>query len=506
MSSAVETLDPKQVWQIFAGIAAIPRPSKKERQIRDHVKKFAAAKGLTFREEEAPGAHLEVGNLIIQVPASPGCEKAPITVLQAHLDMVCEKNRGTEHDFDREGIKLRIATDQKSGKQIVHGEGTTLGADNGMGVAMALAAATDPSVKHGPLEILLTIDEEAGMSGAKALTPHSFRGRRLLNLDSEEDDAIYIGCAGGCDTNLTWSLPLSGAEKSAEACRVSMHGARGGHSGSDIHENRANAIKLLARVLADAPAGLRLAEISGGSKRNAIPREAHAVISGPAGTLKSLQSAAQRVAAEARAESYEESITITAEASPTPALQAADAASTNALIAALIAIPSGVIGMHPRVAGLVQTSNNLSTIESANSDGKLRIAVGCLSRSSSMSLLSLTSRQIAEIGRLSGAKVDHANSYPGWEPDVDSPTLAVCKRVYEKLFGKPPHVLAIHAGLECGIIGERVGSASPRDKMDMVSFGPYITGAHSPDERVYVESVAKSWKYLTAVLDELSKA
>lgn len=505
MSANVESLDPKPVWQIFAGIAAVPRPSKKERRIYEHVKQFAAARGFSIREEPAPGPHLEVGNMIISVPATPGCEKAPITVLQAHLDMVCEKNRGTEHDFDREGIKLRIATDPGSGKQIVHGEGTTLGADNGMGVAMALAAATDPAVKHGPLEILLTIDEEAGMSGAKALTPDSFRGRRLLNLDSEEDDAIYIGCAGGCDTNLTWSLPVSKADKPAEACRISIHGARGGHSGSDIHENRANAIKLLARVLAEAPPGLRIVEIVGGSKRNAIPREAHAVAVGPTGTNKALQSAAERVAAEARAESYEESITISAEPAAADGLHATDAASTSAMLAALLAIPSGVIGMHPRVAGLVQTSNNLSTIESVVEGGKLRASVGCLSRSSSMSLLSLTSRAISEIGRLAGARVDHANSYPGWEPNVDSPTLTACKRVYEKLFGKPPHVLAIHAGLECGIIGERVGGPSPAEKVDMVSFGPNITGAHSPDERVYVDSVAKSWKYLTTVLEELAR-
>lgn len=504
MSASIESLDPRQVWQIFCEIAAVPRPSKKERRIRDHVKEFAAAKGLAFREEAAPGPHLEVGNLIIEVPASRGCEKAPITVLQAHLDMVCEKNRDVRHDFDREGIKLRIGADTRTGKQIVYGEGTTLGADNGMGVAMALAAATDPSVRHGPLEILLTIDEEAGMSGAKALTPASFKGRRLLNLDSEEDDAIYIGCAGGCDTNLAWDCRRRALGGSMEVCRVSVHGLRGGHSGSDIHENRANAIKLLARVLISAPAGLRLAEISGGSKRNAIPREAHAVVAGAGGTVAALQTAAARVAAEARAESYEESVALAAEPADPAGLLALDASESNDILSALIAIPSGVIGMHPRVAGLVQTSNNLSTIESAADGEKLRVSVGCLSRSSSMSLLMLTARQIAEIGRLSGAHIDHANRYPGWEPNVDSPTLAACKRVYEKLFGRPPKVMAIHAGLECGIIGERVGGGSPGDRMDMVSFGPNITGAHSPDERVYVDSVARSWKYLVAVLDELA--
>lgn len=489
MSSSIEALQPSQVWQIFAGIAAVPRPSKQEERIRAHVKRFAESKGLKVREEK-------IGNLIIEVPGTKGHESAPITVLQGHLDMVCEKNSGTAHDFDREGIKLVPDKAPKTGEPIVRADGTTLGADNGMGVALALAAATDPSVVHGPLEILLTIDEEAGMSGAKALTPQSFKGRRLINLDSEEDDAIYIGCAGGCDTNLTWRLSVSPVDGSAETCRVNVEGLRGGHSGGEIHEGRGNAIKLLGKVLSRGGSDVRIANMTGGSKRNAIPREAQADVAGPAGLMKRLEEAAKAVEQETKSDSFESGVKIRVEKVKID--KAAGAKETAAYLAAISALPSGVLGMHPKVPNLVQTSNNVSTVESRQSGGALEMVVGCLSRSSSGSRLDETKAQLAAIGALGGAAVETGNEYSGWEPDVDSATLATCKKVYERLFSEAPKVLAIHAGLECGIIGERVG------KMDMVSFGPHITGAHSPDEVVYVDSVAKSWKYLQAVLAELA--
>ena len=490
MSHSIETLQPSQVWQIFAGIAAVPRPSKQEERIRAHVKRFAESKGLKVREEK-------IGNLIIEVPGTKGHESAPITVLQGHLDMVCEKNSGTAHDFDKEGIKLILDKAPKSGEPIVRADGTTLGADNGMGVALALAAATDPSVVHGPLEILLTIDEEAGMSGAKALTPESFKGRRLINLDSEEDDAIYIGCAGGCDTNLIWKFGLSDVEGSAETCRVIVEGLRGGHSGGEIHEGRGNAIKLLGKVLTRGGGhDLRIAGMTGGSKRNAIPREAHADVAGPAGLMKRLAEAAKAVEGETKADSFESGVQISVETGKME--RAAAAKATAESMEAAATLQSGVLGMHPKVPNLVQTSNNVSTVESKESGGSLEIVVGCLSRSSSGSRLEETKAQLSAIGTLAGAAVETGNQYPGWEPDVDSATLATCKSVYERLFGEAPEVLAIHAGLECGIIGKRVG------KMDMVSFGPHITGAHSPDEVVYVDSVAKSWKFLQAVLAELA--
>lgn len=493
-TASIETLEPKSVWSTFAGIAAVPRPSKQEERIRAYVRGLAEQYGFTVHEEK-------IGNLIIDVPATPGHETVPVTVLQAHLDMVCEKNRDTEHDFDRDPIKLILDKDAQSGRPIVHAQGTTLGADNGMGVAMALAAAASPDVVHGPLELLFTIDEEAGMSGAKALTPDSFKGRRLLNLDSEEDNCIYMGCAGGCDTNLTWKLKTVAIAPDSEVCRVVVEGLRGGHSGGDIHEGRANAIKLLTRTLRRAPEGnLRIAEINGGSKRNAIPREAHAVVSGPSGTTAALQQVASTLREEAVTESYENGIAIRVEGvDPGQVKSATTPEAASKFLMAMAALPDGVLGMHPKVPALVQTSNNISTVASKSSEGGLEIVVGTLSRSSSNSRIEALKDQIVSTGRLSGAAAEHGNEYPGWEPNVDSRLLATCRRVYEKQFSEPPHVAAIHAGLECGIIGQRVGN------MDMVSFGPTIEGAHSPDERVYVDSVAKSWKYLVAVLAELAK-
>ncbi len=491
---SVESLEPAAVWQFFAGLAAVPRPSKREEKIRAHILQLAKHHGLTCREEA-------VGNIVIDVPASAGCENAPITVLQAHLDMVCEKNADVVHDFDQDPIHLLVQKDTESGEPIVCARGTTLGADNGMGVAMALAASTSSDVKRGPLELLFTIDEEDGMTGAKALTPSSVKGRRLLNLDSEEDDALYIGCAGGCDTNLKWNLKTSPVSKGSDVVRVTVAGLRGGHSGGDIHEGRGNAIKLLARVLSRAGVDqMQLVEITGGSKRNAIPRESEAVIAGPSGMLDGLIKSAGEVSIEGKGESFEENLRITAAAvDANGAMGAASSAETGQLLAAITALPCGVLGMHPKVDGLVETSNNVSTIVSSTNDDALQIEIGSLTRSSSDSRKAEALAQIAAVGRFASAVVSTGNEYPGWEPNADSPTLALCSRVYKELFQESPNVAAIHAGLECGIIGKRVGG------MDMVSFGPTIRGAHSPDERVYVDSVRKSWNYLIAVLEALSE-
>ncbi len=485
--TTVAKLEPQLVWRIFAGLADTPRPSKQETAIRRHVIDFAAGNNLVAREDTA-------GNVIVTVPASSGQDSAPTTVLQAHLDMVCEKNRGTAHDFDNDAIKL-IVDEDTAGERIVRADGTTLGADNGIGVAMALAAALDPEVKHGPLELLFTIDEEDGMTGAKALTPESFTGRQLLNLDSEEDTVIYIGCAGGCDTNLDVGFATASVTET-EALRVAVRGLRGGHSGCDIHENRGNAIKMLAAVLSATPA-CRIAEIHGGSKRNAIPREASALVAGPAGTFDALRAAADRIVSAARHESAEPEavIDVTAHAAPAQAITAED---STRLVALLGAVPHGVLGMSQAIPGLVQTSNNLATVASITTAHTLRVTLGTLSRSSSTTRIGEACAQIAAVGHLVGATVETANEYPGWEPDPRSAILATCAQVYESLFGTTPDVTAIHAGLECGIIGQRVGD------VDMVSFGPRIEGAHSPDERVYVDSVGKSWRYLIAVLAALA--
>jgi len=491
--SGIESLEPQSVWRIFAGMAAVPHPSKKEARIRAHVRQMAEEKGLTVREDS-------VGNMVVEVPASPGCEGAPITVLQGHLDMVCEKNADTVHDFDNDPLKVVIDRSPE-GTAIVRAEGTTLGADNGIGVAMALAAAFSPDVRHGPLELLFTIDEEAGMSGAKVLVPEFFRGRRLLNLDAEEDDVLYIGCAGGTDSTLTLQCPLEAPPAGGEVCRVTVSGLCGGHSGGDIHLNRANAVRVLARALREASVeGLRLAAFSGGSLRNAIPREATAVVAGPAGTADALRQAATAAQAEAVRDNNEPECQVSVEAcGASEAAKCLSPEDTRRLAALLIGLPCGVLALVPEIPGLVRTSNNVATVAGEADAAKLRVTIGCLSRSSSGDQLAEAVRQIAAVGELAGAEVVSGNTYPGWQPNTDSPLLATCREVYERLFGAAPEVTAIHAGLECGLIGERVGG------MDMISFGPCIRGAHSPDERVYIESVQKSWKYLTAVLGELAR-
>jgi dipeptidase D len=458
----LQKLEPAMVWRFFGEIAAVPRPSKKEGRIRDRVRQLAHENGLRVREDR-------VGNMVIEVAASPGRELMPVTVLQGHLDMVCEKNADTAHDFERDPIQVMVEKDP-DGEPIVRAAGTTLGADNGIGVAMALAVACADNVVHGPLELLFTVDEETGMTGAQGLEPRFLRGRRLLNLDSEEDDKLYIGCAGGCDAVLSWQLPVKPIAEGMEVCRVTVSGLRGGHSGGDIHLNRGNAIKLLTRAL------LRV-------------------------NTDSLQTAAEQVRGEGLRESSEEKLVIRVEAASAGEASAALAPTdTHRVLSALAALPHGVLGMQAKMEGLVETSNNVATVSFAlDAQGnRAQVEVATLSRSSSGSRLNEVLAQITAVGRLAGAAVRTGNAYPGWEPNPDSPTLTTCRTVYEKLFGEPPKVTAIHAGLECGIIGERVGGA------DTVSFGPRIVGAHSPDERVYVASVAKSWRFLTAVLAELA--
>ncbi|MDX2198697.1 MAG: beta-Ala-His dipeptidase [Phycisphaerae bacterium] len=488
---AIAGLEPAPVWNIFAGLAGVPRPSKNEEAIQAHARQFAEKHRFAVKHEK-------VGNLVLSVPASPGCEGAPIVVLQGHLDMVAEKNAGTKHDFDRDPIRLVVDRDS-AGRRIVRADGTTLGADNGMGVALALAAATEKDVIHGPLEILLTCDEEAGMTGAKALTPESIRGRVLINLDSEEDDALYIGCAGGCDVSLDWAAPVSAVEPGMKAGKITVTGLTGGHSGCDIHLNRGNAIKLLGRALQRVAAEhpLRLSDLQGGSKRNAIPREAFAQLAAAPAAWEALARAAAALQTEARRNEPNCVIEVAADgAAAGPALSAAD---TQRLLTCLVGLPSGVLAVVPEIAGLVQTSNNVSTIVSARHNGTLAIQLGCLSRSSAWPELQSTMHQIAAIGSLSGAKPSFGDAYPGWQPNPASSLLKKCVDVFKREHGQDPHVRSIHAGLECGIIGERVGG------MDMISFGPNIQGAHSPDERVQIDSVAKTWKYLKAVLAVLAK-
>lgn len=479
-----DSLQPQRIWQDFAEIAKVPRPSKQEERIRARLTEMCRERGLEVVTDA-------IGNMIVRVPAAAGCEDAPTVILQAHIDMVCEKNRGTEHDFLNDPIRLVVDRDEH-GEVIVRADGTTLGADNGIGVCMALAAADD-HVRRPALEILLTVDEEAGMSGAEQLDASLLQGRILLNLDTEEDEALYVGCAGGCDTTLGLDLDLEPVD--LEAFSLKVRGLRGGHSGGDIHLGRASANKVLARVL-DRLDGARLVSFSGGSKRNALAREADAVLVAPKDDLERV---AAEVRAEVAAESHEPGLTITVEAAER-ADQAASVAHSRRFIRLLVAMPHGVMGMHPKIHELVETSNNVATLEGHIDGGALRVRLGNMSRGSSASRLEELLRSIESLAGLAGATCERDNAYPGWQPNMDSEVLAVCRQVHEETFGRAPTVAAVHAGLECGLLGRRI------EGVDMVSLGPRIEGAHSPDERTWVSSVQQSWTYLTAVLARLADA
>lgn len=486
--SALEALEPHSVWRLFAGMAAVPRPSGHEEQIRTHIRNLAESLKLKAREDH-------VGNLVIEAPATSGCERVAPLLLQGHVDMVCEKNSGVNVDFNHDGIKPRVAKTAE-GVEIVRADGTTLGADNGIGVCLALAAAIDPQAVHGPLEILCTVDEESGMTGAKNVKPELFRSRRMINLDSEEDDALYIGCAGGADTTLRWNLPLSMPHPAAQAARVSVTGLRGGHSGCDIHQNRGSAIGLLVQTLQSVHEPfLHLASLSGGSKRNAIPREAQAVIAAPKDAIARLMQVAGKVQAESQANGESECRIAVDGCELAAALAPSD---TRRILATIAALPHGVLAIVPEFAGLVQTSNGTTTANSQTENTTLRVEIGCLTRSSSKSDMDAVLRKIRAIAELGGAAADQGNEYPGWAPNAKSALLATCARIYEGVFHRQAKVTSIHAGLECGIIGDRVPG------MDMVSFGPNIRGAHSPDECVEVGSVQRMYKYLLAVLKELA--
>ncbi len=480
-----DQLEPKAVWQDFARMCRVPRPSKHEDRIVAALEQLCRDRGFETQKDE-------VGNLIARIPASPGCEKAPVVILQGHVDMVCEKNSGTEFDFDKDPIQTVVDRDADDAGLIVRAEGTTLGADNGIGVCMALAAATE-DVRRPPLEILMTVDEEAGMTGAEHLDGSLLQGRRLINLDTEADATLYVGCAGGCDSNIT--LQLASEPYDQPVHRVVVRGLRGGHSGADIHQGRGCANRLLARVLDRVRGEVRLAGVSGGSKRNAIAREAHALVVADAAELSAAASAVEK---EARVESKEPDLEIRLESNHQVAERAATAADTQRWIRLLLGLPHGVLGMHPDIPELVETSNNLATVEGRWNGDALEVAIGTLSRSSSASRMEEALRQIEAVSTLAGASVSRANAYPGWQPNMASPLLALCRRVHERVFGHEPTAEAVHAGLECGLLGNRIPD------LDMISLGPRIEGAHSPDERVWVESVQKSWDYLTAILDELA--
>ena len=487
MKEAILKLKPQSLWDHFYEISQIPRCSKDETRVRQYVVEVAKRNGLSYRLDDAQ-------NVVVKKPATPGREKAPVIVLQSHVDMVCEKNKDTEHDFSSDPIRLLKEGDW------VRADGTTLGSDNGIGVAAALAVMESSDIEHGPLEFLFTMDEETGLTGATNLGNDVLEGRTLLNMDSEEDGAVYIGCAGGRDTELFYKLKTEAVPAGHKVVRVRVSGLQGGHSGLQIGEGLGNAIKLVTRFLwKTAPAlGLRLAHIDGGSKHNAIPRECDAIVALPADKLAELKAEAKKFETVYQNELQLVDPGVTVRVDESGFDNPGKMFSTDLherLLNVLHTIPHGVLGMSHAVEGLVETSTNLAVIKT----GADAVSVLTSQRSSVNTALDNVVSIMAAAGELSGARIHHTNGYPAWQPNPDSPALKVAKKVHQKLFGAEPEVKAIHAGLECGIIGDKFPG------MDMISFGPTILGAHSPDERVQVSTVEKFWDFLQAILKEAAK-
>lgn len=477
--SIFAALEPALVWSHFETLCAIPRASKQEGQLRDTLLAWATARGLNATVDGA-------GNLMISKPASPGRESVPGVILQAHLDMVCQKNADSDHDFSRDPITPVL----RDGWLIA--EETTLGADNGIGVAFMLAALEDTSLLHGPLEALFTVDEEAGMGGAHGLAPDLLQGRLMLNLDTEVWGEFYLGCAGGLDVNVERQGLSEPLPADYEMWRISLRGLRGGHSGVNIGEERGNAIKLLVRVLQAVALKfpLRLAELHGGSARNALPREAFTTIALPAGRQSVLAALLNDLQTELRGELRGVDEGLRLEMSSTVASQVMSLSEQAVWLDSLHAAPHGVRRMSRQVPGVVETSNNLGMVNLRADGGSCNFMVRSLLDSGSIALAD----EIVSLFALSGTSAKKAGYYPGWAPNPASPLLALCQRVYRRDFGAESAVQVIHAGLECGIIGAKYPA------LDIVSFGPSIRGPHAPGESVEILSVDRSWSLLKAIL------
>lgn len=480
----VSDLQPEALWRHFDHILTIPRGSKNEEAMRRYVAGVADRLGLAVQGDAA-------GNLVVVKPATPGREGAAVTILQAHLDMVNEKNSDVDHDFERDPI-----LPQRDG-DFLKATGTTLGSDNGIGVAAMLALAESDGLVHPPLELLFTFDEETGLTGAQQLDGSLLSARTLINLDTEEEGALYVGCAGGAGTDLAVPLETMFGAEGRAALEVRLGGLKGGHSGVDIHLQRGNASSLLARILQALwpKFQFEVASFEGGNLHNAIPREAKAVVRVAPADRPRFAEAVEREAAAIRAE------LAAVEAGPTVAIVDAEAplevwsdATVQRTLGLLVALPHGVLRMSDAIPGLVETSTNLARVRTEGTT----LSIHCSNRSSVASALQATQRRIGAFGEMLGAEVAQSEGYPGWQPNLDSAVLAVAKRAVEKVYGREPEVKAIHAGLECGLIGEKVPG------IDMVSFGPQIEFPHSPGERVGIASVERFWRVLTAALEELA--
>ncbi|MCG8341473.1 MAG: aminoacyl-histidine dipeptidase [Chlorobiales bacterium] len=486
MSRDILSLEPQEVWEHFFSLTRIPRPSGHEEKIRRFITDFGGSLGLKIVVDD-------VGNVIIREPATPGMENRKGVVLQAHLDMVPQKNSGTDHDFENDPINAVVDGEW------VRADGTTLGADNGIGVAAILAVLSSTTLEHGPLEVLFTSDEESGMTGAFGLKPGLLRGDILLNLDSEDEGKLFIGCAGGLIGKATFRYGKQPVPEGYTGFGIRISGLRGGHSGMDIHLGGGNANKIMNRILYEGYVrhGLLLASIDGGSLSNAIPRESTAMGAAHAYNAEHLLKDIAMLAGDIKNElsTAEPELVIEAELAETPQM-VIDKGVFLAMLKAVYACPNGVMRMSGEVKGLVETSNNLATVKS----GKSTITFECLIRSSVDSARDDLQTMIRSVFDLAGAETVFDGGYPGWKPSPDSTILKIMRETYKEKFGKTPEIKAVHAGLECGIIG------STYPGLDMISFGPTIRHPHSPDEKVHIASVEKFWDFLVETLRKVPEA
>ena len=480
MSKEVRALAPNAVWNHFADLNAVPRPSKKEERVIQFMVDFGHSLSLPTEVDH-------IGNVFIRKPASAGMEDKTPVVLQAHLDMVHQKNNDTIFDFDKEGIKMVVDGDW------VKAQGTTLGSDNGMGVAFIMAVLSSNTIAHPAIDALFTIDEETGMTGALELKGGMLNGKILLNIDTEDDDELTIGCAGGIDVTATHSFEMEALKEETLAFEITIKGLNGGHSGMDIHKGLGNANKLMNRLLDRLGDAVQLVALDGGSLRNAIPRESVAQV-----VWHGSEEAFEEVITEVGEEFVDEhsttdaDIEISCESIEKPTLALSQAASQS-IISAVYACPNGIYRMSPDIPGLVQTSNNLARV--ALKDGALTVM--CLTRSAVETEKMDLARGIQRIFETAGCTVELSGDYPGWAPNPKSNILTTMSGLYRNLFQDEPKIQACHAGLECGILGTNYPD------MELISFGPNIRGAHSPDEKCQISSVQKSWKFFLATLENI---
>ncbi|MDX1446086.1 aminoacyl-histidine dipeptidase [Lishizhenia sp.] len=478
---SVRDLEPKAMWNNFADLNAVPRPSKKEEKVIQFMVDFGKKLGLETKTDK-------IGNIIIKKPATPGMEDRQTIIMQSHVDMVHQKNSDKVFDFDTQGIEMKIEGDW------VKAEGTTLGADNGIGVASIMAILESTDIAHPAIEAMFTVDEETGMTGAMELDPSNFTGTILLNLDTEDDDELSIGCAGGIDTNTSYVYESISTPAGSKAYRIELRGLMGGHSGMDIDQGRANANKLMNRLMYDSPVKLNIASIDGGSLRNAIPRESTVVLTIAEMDAEAFESYFE-MKTEALAEEFasiekDMKFSIAATDLPTEVVSGAD---TTKILQAVHATHNGVFRMSPDIEGLVETSSSLARV--IVNGGKF--ITQSLQRSSVESTKWEVANTIKSTYELLGAEVVQSGDYPGWQPNPNSKILKTMEQLYKDMFNEAPQVKACHAGLECGILGKHLPNT------DMISFGPTIRQPHSPDERVSISSVQKFWGYLIETLKNI---